>query len=1020
MPSKLLLEELRPIPEPNQDGTFFDTSEDLINALGPIGVEYATDPKFRKHTVDLSYVVDLALLSLNRKEAIKQAILLKEEESMRQKTNKRINLKSLLIQYLHWHADIFRRCQARFQTKNSASDDRLDHALLELLSERHTFYLWNKGRGIEDLMSWAWILTSGSTERAAKRLWAITHQGFTNHKGRLSVPTFVFLFLLRRRNPSAESLRSLLAYAWELMEKSEIWPEDLPTEASQREGLKGTFIIPHPTNHKNGIEENAFVIIIIRLLRSATKVLPTTIENIAILLARYLNGLNFRRKGSRMTDLTSEDIARLTYAYNTMLKLVSKPALMKPFQSVFHQQQAQFSLLRRMNQFQPALIVDKKGYRAVVSMQLRQKKSLREREWAKMKAKSWPPWKEERLGIDADIGVEYGVSRAMEALRQSWQAGYAPDEWSSVASILAGWDTDGSPTIQTCVVHKPNESRGKKAKIWASRVRATRTLGEAWSCFKSYKDQEEDQEVKPAGASWVYREMFQKIAQDAKRQTSVNADPSSTIRTDEQQTLPGDGIEVFAAPTSPREAVYVRIPPPTLDEFVEMMVHEKIKPGENFLNTMLRHAPSLEIGLRYLEISTLPDAQIRVLRSGKLPSTPEDQAELESISPYMFASFTQLLARFSIHLPDHSMLVQSKTVRDTMMEKKESAQFDSLQSPSDSAPPSELASARAIYRRPLLVATDLLLARKPRYRPAWYNLFRALAKRRVLIDLDSGIPDQDDQDIKTWQITCLLLDAMLDIDLTLDLEGFHILCIGLEKAIIASIRLSKSAHCDDDMKVYVGSIISTGLPLLKALFKDVVRSNSMQQEIPDSLMKDKSRIDAEEHDLSELGENDEDDESESTQELGRFLPPGCLLPRLLEVPHPICLHAFVRVLGLRGDYDGLLDLAEWMSLFATELNAVMDADVSGKRLMRRCLTAMHVFLERSWVGLRKAEAVSRGKDPSTVRDEVEPGAEPAPAEIQEIIKDIVKSNKAWGGWPEPDDVVQYCINTRLMTINVYP
>ena len=94
----------------------------------------------------------------------------------------------------------------------------------------------------------------------------------------------------------------------------------------------------------------------------------------------------------------------------------------------------------------------------------------------------------------------------------------------------------------------------------------------------------------------------------------------------------------------------------------------------------------------------------------------------------------------------------------------------------------------------------------------------------------------------------------------------------------------------------------------------------MQQSIPASQVEEKTKIEAEEQNLSRIGgEIDNGDNSESTQESGFSLPPGCLLPRLLEVPHPACLHDFVRVLGLSRDYDGFLELAEWMSLFAGEL-----------------------------------------------------------------------------------------------------
>ncbi len=1048
LPSNLLLEELSPTQNPKKP-LHVATSEDLIDALGAIGLEYTVEARYRRNKVELSYVRDPALLLLDREEAIKQARETEKElKILRKNAVDQINLKGLLIKYLQ-HVDPLLKYQARSNATKSA-DDELDKALLGFLNEGETHLLTIGGRDVTDLMNWAWILSSNTTERAAKRLLALANEGFKNSRGRWSIPLFVFAFLLRRRNSSAEALRSSLTYAWEVLERSETLlepfppPEKLAEQALQGKSLTRTHVVKNPDESGTGINEFVFMIMIIRLLRSARRVLPAACESIAVLTTRYLDGLNFRKGVSQTTELNSEDIARLTYMYNTLLKLVSLPASIGPFQSAFQQQQAQFSLLRRMNEFQPPLIVDKRGYRAVISMQLRHKKTLKEREWAQMKARSWPPWKEEKLGIDADIGVEHGNSRAMEALRRSWEAGYAPDNWDAVASVLSGWDTDRSPTIQTRAVHIPREARGeahgKEARIWTSRIRATRTLDEAWSCFLSYKDQG----LRSAGASWVYHQMFVKIVEDAKRLSPENTDLTSSNYPDGQQPLPGDGIEVSAAPQSPQEAVYVRIPPPTLDEFVELMAKDGIRPGEYFLNTMLRNAQTLETGLRYLESSLLPNAQKRVLSDGKPPSTPEDQAALESISPFIFASFIRMLTLFAPKAPDkrgpNQFALQPELFLNLITERTTSAQPDSLQNLSDSMQSSELGSSpRSLGRNSLLEAIKLVLARRPQYQPAWYFLLRALAQRKVVTDVVSRAVDQDYEDIKTWQMTCGLVNEMFDIDLTLDLGCFHMLCTGLEKAIFASERLSRrfrkgreSRGPSDDIRSYVDHILSAGLPLLKEIFKDIVRSKSMQQEIPGSLiaknsgidesieehdpteqkslMSEKSRIDesVEEHDPTESDDIEEDVIKKPRTDSTAFLPPGCLLPRLLEVPHPACLHAFIRVLGHRRDYDGLLDLVEWMSLFANELNAVVGQSSNGHVLMRRCLTAVHVFLERSWINLEKREAEARGEDPSTVCDELEMKAEPAPAGIVKAIKDIVSENRRWGGWPEPHEVVHYC------------
>ncbi len=1025
IPSNLLLEEMSPAPQPDGEITY-TTSEDLIDALGPIGLEYVNQQEARGK-VDLSYVADPMLLVIDRDEAIKEATRAKEAAKIvRMSGNHRTNVKDILIQYLR-HVDPILQHEARSENPN-LTNKYLDDALLNLFNKGNGIILSRRGWDVTDLMNWTWILTSETSERAATRLLAVAHLGFTKAGGGRSIPQFIFTFLLRR-DPNAAALRSLLIYAWKLLENSESVREPLPPpvkplgETPRGEVLTNTPMVKSPEDDPLGMKETVFFIIALRLLRSALKVFPAACESIVALINRYLDGLNFHKGASQRTAPTSEDTAQLAYGYNTLLKMVSLPASIGPFQSMFHQQRAQFSLLRRMNQFEPPLIVDRRGYRAVISMQLRHRKILKEREWAQMKARSWPPWKEDKLGIDANIDVEHGISRAMEALRRSWEAGYAPDNWDAIASVLSGWDTDRSPTIQTRANLFPHRRRTEDAQIWASRVRSTRTLDEAWSCFLMYKDQTSED----VGTLHVYHQMFQKIVWNTKRPPSENTNPIFTDPTDNRSPLPGDGLEVWTAPESPREAIYVRRPPPTIEEFAEIMAQDQIRPARKLLSTMLSNAPSLESGLTYLGASTMTNAQIDVLRDDKPPATPEAQAALKSIPPYIFSAFIRLLTRFSPSMPhigqhEKFTLVHTGLVLDSIMAETKRAQLGVLPIPPDSNQFVELTpSTRSIFINPLLRAIQLVLALKPRDRRPWYHLFRALSAARVVTDVASRFVDQHYQDMKTWQITCRLLNEMLEIDLKLDLEGFNLLCVALEKAIFASERVFRNHYylegksvLGDDVESYVDHALSSGLPLIKELFRDLVRSESMQQEIPVSLLEEMSKIDK---GIEKQGALESDDiaaeaEYKLTTESRAFLPPGCLLPRLLEAPQPAYLHRFVRILGLREDYPGLLDLVEWMSLYAAEIKAVADENANGHRMMRRCLTAIHVFMERSWTILDKREAEARGEDRSA-GDRREMEERRAPAGIVKAIQDIVNGHKGWGGWPTDDEVEQYCANGRF-------
>ena len=1028
LPSDLLLERLSPSQEPDLF-LDFSTTEDIIIALGPIGIEYRPPSAFTRNRIDKSYVTNIPLLYEDREEAIKlMHENRKNAETHRSEGADQLTIKKILIQYLR-HVDPILRYQTRSKGRAFA-DRQLDDALLKVFTEENVLYLEIKRRDVLDLMNFTWILTSETTERAAKRLWAlVVHHGSITSGGLLRIPLFVFNMLLRRHNLSAEALRSLLAFAWEVTRSLERKLEPGPSMKKLGDEVLRARNTPngriYRTAHDSypGMTERSFIVMIIRLLRSACKVMPAACDSIAALTVKYLDGFNFRKRDLQIAELTPDDIAGLSFKYNVLLKLVSVPASIGPFESAFYQQQAQFCLLRKMNQIKPPLIVDRQGYRAVISMQLRHKKTLKEREWATMKAKSWPPWKEEKLGIDADIGVEHGISRAMEALKQSWEAGYVPDGWDATASVLSGWDIDKSPTIQTRAVNTEEYLARPRNKVglWASRIRATRTLSEAWSCFLSFRNQKKSSEK----LSKVYIEMFRKIAFDANRIPSQNANRTSLNDSREQQPLPGDGLEVWAAPESPQEAIYVREPPPTLDEFLETIRRDKIQINSFHLAVMLDATTTFKHGLQYLEVSILPAAEVRVLCEGKQPTSSEDQVALENIGNNLFASWIRHCTRFSPENPDRTESEQSAPVQTGLAldsNKLDFAQPDGL--PNSSAQSLKLERPiRFTVRNPLFEAINLTLARKPRYRPVWYNLIQALGRRKVVMGVFSRRVDQRYQDLKTWEMICKLLDEMRKIDLTHDKAGFMLICTALEKAIFASTRLSRSLYQRRENNVSIGvprtyedHILSTGVSLVKELFRDIFGSNSMQQEFPIDSKQEKSSIDetvqkevALEFDVVEV-----DLENRAFEESSAFIPPGCLLPRLLETPSPWSLFPFIRVLGHSRDYEGLSDLIEWMSLFSDEINLMMEQSAKGERMMRRCLTAVRVFLERSWIVLEKQDAVLQGTDVSDIRDEIELNAEPAPAAIVETVRNIVESHEEWGGWPQAEEVVMYCAKSEFI------
>ena len=1001
----------------------FPTSARLIEALGPIGKEYEK-PKEAANKIDYTFV-DPMVVALDHYRGLEEAVKAKERLELDIMEGKfKYSSKELLVQYLRHVEPLL---EYRIRTKNPNNDDpQLDTALLRVFDDYALKKLAKSGYDVTDFMDWAWILKAETAEKAAKRLTVLTHSGVQKQGFFRSVPHFIFLFLLRRGHTSARSLRLLLVYVWKWMEQPGKTAKAMALQNLGAQGIANDVnTIRFVTDDPLLMREDMFMVMVIRLLRSARQVWPAACESIVALLCRYLDGVNFHKNASLSAGQASDDEARLTFMYNTVLRLLSLPSSLHPFQSSFFQQRAQFSLLRRMNTFDPPLSVDRKGYRAVVSMQLMHKKTLREREWARMKAKSWPPWKEEKLGIDAGIGVEHGVSRAREALRRAREAGYAADDWDGAASILSGWDTDGSPTIQTRAVPVTPQNRlletslgsrddNQFAPLWAARVRATRTLDEAWSCFLSYKDQANV--LRPS----VYYAMYEKLVYDAKRKSS-----GAISQPSDNQTLPGDGKEVFPAPESPKEATYVRVPPPNVDGFFQMMANDGIKLSGRFLLSLLTNAHSFQAGIRYLEASDLAPELVSALLNGDVSRDIEALAKVNSVPQNLLAAFIRLLSRFAPTLSDKQnydrfALIDTGLCLPRDEDKTHLSHATSVKNGSQSQIHPESTSPQPRLFNPLSRAFQLVLAIKPKYRPAWYHLLRALAKSGTTTQVVSRFADQDHQDIKTWKLICRLIEEMKELDMPVDLEGFLILCIGLEKSIFSSENMSRNeayhrhmrqGKVDEDTTKSVDLVLSSGLSLIKAIFKDTVVANERQQNIPPSLKSEKSEIDNEIERIDAAAEGlDEGTGHDESKDSNAFLPPACLLPKLLEVPSPAELHAFIRVLGLRRDYNGILDLIEWMSLFADDINTLVDEQRNGKPMMRRCLTAVRVFLERSWMQMRDL-----GFEPWVAEyggNMVE--ADPASVEIINAVHEIILENKHWGGWPSDEEVEEYCSKGRFL------
>lgn len=948
-------------------------SEELLAALGTLGKIYAK-PESAQRRLDLSWITPLSMATDIKKRREQRRHnrareLAKQAETIQ--PSYRRSLASLLAKYIdHMNApDKFEETscnngQFTIEATQAVDDNVSDRDFLKLFNDQNLSWLREKGYDVTDLATWQWILTAQSADRGVMRLILADQRSFSSGGGK-PVPTFILLLLLRRRDFNARGLRLILETTW----------RRLLNQSLDNSGKASTRQLVYPE-----IFEGTIMIIVVRLVRQARRVWPAALMSIAEIMTKYITGQRNWRKSMQVgehEEYKESTLALLSFVYNRMLSLLSIPSNMAPFKSQIYHQRAQHIVLLRMKKFQPALAVTREGYRAVTSVQLQHPKTQSEREWAKMKSLSWPPWKESKLGINEDIDAEYGISRAGQSLMQSREAGYPEQAWEKAAGVLAGRDTDGSPTIQTRAfltrkgLFNHSESFDTLTKeaakpdhtLWAMRIRATRTVDEAWDCFLSYKSQKQSWDGllttmsrdKLWDAKPVYYAMCEKIVFGARRVNRLQNCHKDLNHT-EAVALPGDGKETFSAP-SPQQAIYVRTPAPSINEFFDIMNENKVKPTGRLLGLLLANAKTFSMGLKYLLASSLKFSTIQALLGRGAVSPSFQKAELERMGEYLFTDFIKFLSNFA---SPFSGGAAKHSLEGVFSE----------------------SSIRKLNRKnidPLPHAFHLVMIRKPFYRPPWNWLLYALVRRErsttMVRDYSRNLIS-----VLAWKDLCRIVAQMHEIGLDIDFRGFQNLCIGLESSIRASHRLllyesGRSGHSlkqsfilEQDSKTLVNFVTTTGPPFLKTRFNMLVRKQ-VGFEVP----------------------------TDQARELSNTVE---VLQGPTEIPKPAHIHAFIRVLGFCRDFDGLLDLLEWMSDSAShQFLTVVDEPMPGHSLARRCIVAVRVFLERSWEEFGIEEHGREGLDSEQ---------DIAPPEIMDKAMSIVARHEDWGGWPTDEEVKVYC------------
>ncbi|KAK5061110.1 hypothetical protein LTR84_007652 [Exophiala bonariae] len=480
---------------------------------------------------------------------------------------------------------------------------------------------------VSDVACWSWVFSAPSVDLAVLRYVALMENKTPDHRP-TSIPKFVLLQLVRSDSIGLYALRRLV----------ECVLRELHICRDQR--LYGSW--------RSWITR---VIFVVRLLRHAHQTDPSLLNEIAsivriLFLDFYRNLTDVRipkttESQSIPTTPNKDELIKLAHIFNRFLGLMSLASRTHPFKWSLEQQKAQLKIVGIMAEFKPQMPVTREGFRALIKVQLIHKKTDDERAWAEAKSLSWPPWRQDTMGIQRDLEYSGKESRAMRLLRRMKEAGYSHGIWEQNASVLAGWDVDSSPTVQTrAILRRPRvkffpeteDTESIDPTVWAARVRSTRTKLEAWAAFSAYI-----KSTPLAQRQYTpYYAMLDRLLAPIITPGSVRG----------SRYLPGDVKATFPEPNDPNQRVYVETRVPSRHEFYKFMLKDGFQPAGAILCALLKSAMNLEIGFQYIAESKYHEVIRDVLfHAEKYPHAMLKQ-NLNQLRADFLAAFYGLLCKY--------------------------------------------------------------------------------------------------------------------------------------------------------------------------------------------------------------------------------------------------------------------------------------------------------------------------------------------------------------------------------------
>ncbi|CAL3971892.1 unnamed protein product [Diplocarpon coronariae] len=724
---------------------------------------------------------------------------------------------------------------------SSTCEDEWDHTD-HLLRKEATAHLESRGLRPDDVVNWAWILSADQPDEVVDR--------FTSKSS--EHPMFLYLEVLRNDLRYIESLERMLLYGWKN-------PLRRCTEAAASPRSKD------PASKV--LQDSVFCVMISRLLTQVRRIWPSAMTSVAHMASTYVQSL---------VAVRGEDPDNLS----------SLPASINPLQNTTHNWKAQKVLLELAGQYNPPLLLDKDSYQAVIRVLAASTKTAAESEAAAHRSRTWPPWRTVQDGMDAQRSLDDDLSRVLLAAFSSNEAGYRENSDDLAMKILGGQEMDGTPTIHTrqLVKHRakqPGETfaavnADSDQKLWAARVEATRDVREAWQAFVFCRD------VCGRPKLALYLAMFRKLNSELARQG----------RKTKYRSLPGDGKEVLPVPDDNMSEFYkTHTQPPTLEALYHQMISSGLRPSGQCLHFLVRHARTPTNGLKYLRDSGLHSQALSYLFGGdENDSAPKYSSSrlVNDVDAHTLDAFIHLICRSA----PRAVLARSERAERYKLNKART--YWANQQPKLKAPKQARwciqdlshVSNLPCLQDPIKHATRLLNETRSTFRPAWYTLFEALARRDVVISREHIRGPRNGKLV--WLLTRDALRNFQECGLELDPGGFIWICHSFFKFGEAAQPVFEEYEV----------LLANGAQVLKDEFAKLSGSKEMPYWIP----------------------------------------------RLRHNMKSATLHMYVRCMGLAGELNEIISVLEWMVHHRAELEESNRQAKNGSKMLRRILVAARISM----------------------------------------------------------------------------